>query len=94
MSCSEKSLTTQIYEQFVVCPRSGGKFQVNGAYEGYLFCPDYNLICTGTVICNDMFDCVEKESLIKNDTYSYDYEIKTNQIIDELINADIETIVN
>ena len=93
MFCSEKSLTIQIYNQFVVCPRSGGKVQVNGTYEGYLFCPDYNLICTGTVICNDMFDCVEKESLIKNDSYIYDYEIKTSQIINELINAEIETIV-
>ena len=93
MSCSEKSLTIQIYNQFVVCPRSGGKVQVNGTYEGYLYCPDYNLICTGTSICNDMFDCVEKRSLIKNKTFNYDYEIKTNQILSELINEEVETTV-
>ena len=82
--CSEKSLTIQIYNQFVVCPRAGGRVQVNGTYEGYLYCPDYNLICTGTVICNDIFDCVEKKSLIKDDTFIYDYEIKTNQLFSEL----------
>ena len=91
--CSEKSLTIQIYNQFVVCPRAGGRVQVNGTYEGYLYCPDYNLICTGTAICNDIFDCVEKKSLIKDDTFIYDYEIKTNQLFSELIDIEIETEV-
>ena len=90
MFCSERSLTIQINNWFVVCPRSGGKVQVNNIYEGYLFCPDYNLICTGKYICNDMFDCVEKGSLIKNESFVYDYEIKTSQIFDELINSQLE----
>ena len=85
MFCSEKSLTIQIYEQYVVCPRSGGKVQVNGIYEGYIFCPDYNLICSGTVMCNDIFDCVEKQSLIKETSYQYEYNILTNQIKSDLI---------
>ena len=89
MFCSEKSLTIQINNQFIVCPRAGGKLQINGAYEGYIYCPDYNLICTGTVMCNDMFECVEKESLRKNETY--DYETKTSQILDELIEENIVT---
>ena len=92
MLCSEKSLTIQINDQFVVCPRSGGKVEINGDYEGYIFCPDYNLICTGTILCNDMFDCVEKKSLIKNSTFYYDYDIKTNQLIEELINEEIEPL--
>ena len=76
--CSSKSLTIKIGEDFIVCPRAGGKIEVND-YEGYLLCPDYNLICSGTVICNDMFDCVEKKSEIKEESYIYDYEIKTSQ---------------
>ena len=86
MFCSEKSLTIKIHEQYVVCPRSGGKVQVNGTYEGFLFCPDYNLICTGIEICNDIFDCIDKNSTYKEDTYDYDYEILTNQIKSDLIN--------
>ena len=93
MFCSEKSLTIQIYNQFLVCPRGGGKVKVGGIYEGYIFCPDFNLICTGTDICNDMFDCIEKESLVRNGTFNYDYEIKTSQIYSELINAEPETLV-
>ena len=90
MFCSERSLTIQINNWFVVCPRGGGKVQVNNTYEGYFFCPDYNLICTGTVICNDLFDCIEKESSIKEETFIYDYEIKTSQIKGELIIAELE----
>ena len=53
--------------------------QVSGKYQGYILCPDYNLICTGTTLCNDMFDCVEKESLLKENTFDYDYEINTDE---------------
>ena len=90
--CSEKSLTIQVYNQYIVCPREGGIVQIKGEYIGYIYCPDYNLICTGTVMCNDMFECVEKNSLEKNDTFNYDYEIKTSQIIineNELTQSDI-----
>ena len=84
MFCSEKSLTIQINEQFIVCPRQGGKISISNNYEGNIYCPDYNLICTGTIMCNDMIDCVEKESLIKNDTYDYEYEINTSQDFSEI----------
>ena len=79
MFCSSKSLTIQIYDQYIVCPRQGGKVEIDGKYKGYLFCPDYNLICTGTKLCNDMFDCVEKQSLAKEDTYQYDYLINEDE---------------
>ena len=29
-------------------------------------------------MCNDMFDCVDKKSEIKKDSYIYDYQIKTS----------------
>ena len=80
--CSERTLTVQIHDDFIVCPRSGGKIKVEG-YEGYFLCPDYNLMCSGTVICNDMFDCVDKKSVVKNSSYYYDYKIKTSQNIED-----------
>ena len=78
--CSSKSLTIKINNNYIVCPRAGGKVKVE-KYDGYLLCPDYNLICSGTVLCNDMFDCVDKKSGIKEDSYKYDYKIKTSQNI-------------
>ncbi len=81
MHCSDKSLTIQINNTFIVCPREGGKIASFG-FDGYLLCPDYNLICSGTVLCNDMFDCVEKKSLLKN--VVYDYDSKTSQDYDTI----------
>ena len=68
MFCSEESLTIQINEEFIVCPNDGGILYINRSesnYKGYLMCPDYYLICSGTVECNNMYDCAEKESLYK-----------------------------
>ena len=79
--CSSKSLTVKINNDYIVCPREGGKIQLD-EYDGYFLCPDYKLICSGTVLCNNMFDCVDKKSEIKEDSYLYDYEIKTSQNID------------
>ena len=78
--CSSESLTVKIHENYIVCPRAGGKIEVAG-YGGYFMCPDYNLICTGTVLCNDIFDCIKKKSREKYNTYSYNYNIKTTQNI-------------
>ena len=88
MHCSEKSLTIQINNDFIVCPRPGGKIKAVN-FDGYLSCPDYNLICSGTVLCNDMFDCVTKQSSLKNNIiYDYDNDIKTTQDLEEIKNAD------
>ena len=71
MLCSSTSLTIKIKEQFLVCPREGGKVELKGDFKGYIYCPDYNLICTGSVLCNDMFDCINKESLSLEANYDY-----------------------
>ena len=76
MFCSEKTLTIKINNVYIICPRQGGKVEIEG-YNGFILCPDYNLICTGTIMCNDLFDCVEKKSLVKEAIY--DYEINTSQ---------------
>ena len=79
--CSSKSLTVKIHNDYIVCPREGGKVQIEN-YDGYFLCPDYNLICSGTILCNNMFECIDKKSEIKEDSYIYDYQIKTSQSID------------
>ena len=76
--CSSLSLTIKINNDLIVCPREGGNIKVEG-YDGYLHCPDYNLMCSGTVVCNDMFDCIAKKSLVKESSYIYDYKPITTQ---------------
>ena len=91
MYCSEKSLTIQVGDDYLVCPREGGRITGKN-FEGYLLCPDYNLICTGSVMCNNLLDCLKAESKDKENTYYYKgssssggdnellYEIETSQI--------------
>ena len=76
--CSSTSLTIQVNDDFIVCPRKGGNVKMK-QYDGFIHCPDYNLICTGTVVCNDIFDCIEKKSSYKNSTFSYEYIPVTTQ---------------
>jgi len=79
--CSSKSLTVKIFNDYIVCPRNGGKIEVDN-YDGYLLCPDYNLICSGTVLCNNALECIDKKSEIKEESYYYDYNIATSQDIE------------
>ena len=90
MLCSDKSLTIQVGDDYFVCPRGGGK--INGVgYDGYLLCPDYNLIFIGSVICNDIFDCISKRSEENTYTFNYDYDIITTQ--DSFTYKGAETII-
>ena len=43
MICSSRSLTIKIGEYYIVCPREGGKIKAKN-FDGFLLCPDYNLI--------------------------------------------------
>ena len=86
MFCSEFTLTIKIKDEYITCPRQGGKIKIynntNFNLTGYLYCPDYNLICTGTKICNDMFDCIEKESesLMLDYTYTFNEDTSSQKI--------------
>ena len=51
-------------------------------------------MCSGTVVCNDMFECVEKESLVKESSYIYDYEIKTSQNIGDAFIISADNVTN
>ena len=90
------SLTIKMKDQYVVCPRKGGKVEVNGDFTGYIYCPDYNLICTGIKVCNEMFDCIQKESLSENLIYDYDFDKektssqKISQIKNEIVSYGYE----
>ena len=94
MFCTETSLTIQIGNLFLVCPKFGGV--VNGfqnyGYYGNVECPDYNYICTGSVMCNNIQDCIEKKSVYKENTFFYDglthiYQDLTSSLNDNIKNS-------
>ena len=88
MFCTSKSLTIKVGEDYLVCPREGGKI-ISDNYNGYILCPDYNLICTGITeansyeLCNDIFSCINNQIKENEDSFSYgsykDGIIKTTQ---------------
>ena len=78
MICSSLSLTIKIGDNYLACPREGGQIKAEG-FKGYLLCPDYNLICSSTTLCNNILNCLEKQSKEKEESLYYDYEIKTTQ---------------
>ena len=79
MICSSRSLTIKIGENYIVCPRAGGKVKAEG-FNGYLLCPDYYLICGSLPLCNNLLNCLELNSVEKEESFDYDYnEIKTTQ---------------
>ena len=100
MNCSDKSLTITLYSnnidniEYIVCPRKGGMIKIGGDnvnytnYTGYLFCPDYNLICTGYVMCNNLFDCVNNQSLKQIPSYDYSINYIPSEINEKEKNID------
>ena len=50
---------------------------------------EYIKYSAGTVICNDLFDCIDKKSEAKEDTYFYDYTPITTQNYKKLDEIDI-----
>ena len=99
MFCSSQSLTIQFGEDFLVCPRGGGKI-IGEGFSGFLLCPDYNLICTGKVkendvykeyINNDILKCLENEVEEKESNYD-DYTISTTQDSTIYKRVDVETL--
>ena len=88
MKCSSKSLSIKVGDYYIVCPREGGKIFAEH-FNGFIMCPDYNLICTGSTMCNNLLDCINKKSTEKEASLlNYDYnnngdneddEIKTTQ---------------
>ena len=77
MFCTNESLTIQIGQQYFVCPQNGGIINSIQNYDGYIYCPEYNLICSGTELCNNMFDCVDKKSESKSKDALPKYTINT-----------------
>ena len=94
MYCTDTKLTVQIGNFYVVCKKNGGimNMPLISGYSGSFECPHYNTICTGTVLCNNIEDCIIKKSKARQSSYNYEgksYEfqqLRLNEIYPEIIN--------
>ena len=94
MHCSSTTLTIQIGNFYITCPRQGGVITLPdfSDYMGSLECPEYNMICTGTVICNNIEDCINKKSIIKNSSSVYEDFTYKKQSLDNLNNNNVKSL--
>ena len=51
----------------------GTKYDIENPDDlnGFLSCPDYNMVCTSNTWCNNMFDCIDRKSIPDESTYDY-----------------------
>ena len=66
-----RQINVYIGNNKITCPTNGGILDNPNGIEGQLKCPDYNIICTSNIWCNELFDCIEQESLSDLDTYDF-----------------------
>ena len=69
---TNKRIVVHYGSSSINCPTSGGTLTPSG-FKGYLICPKYIDICSSESgkLCNDMFECLDKQSKVDEDTYSY-----------------------
>ena len=65
-----KNIIVFINDLNVTCPYKGGKLKKIKGFKGEINCPDYNMICTSDIWCNEMFDCIDKKSVTDISTYN------------------------
>ena len=84
---SSTTVTLKVGSTTVECAKEGGNTTVEG-YDGEVYCPDYNLVCTGTTFCTDPIQCLKEKSEPLTDTFTYDYIPNNDQNVDASKNGE------
>ena len=94
MFCTNTTLTIQIDNIYMTCPKLGGvvRMSSDSGFIGAVECPDYNLICTGSVMCNSIESCIEKKSVVKDSSFIYDGYTCVYQRLDMIEYSHIKSI--
>lgn len=74
-----KNVIVFINDLNVTCPYKGGILKKIKGFKGQINCPEYNMVCTSEIWCNEMFDCIDKKSITDKNSYN-----ENDEIIEEL----------
>ena len=66
-----KEIILKIGSLKIICPGYRIGLTNPDGFYGEIMCPDYNLVCSSEIQCNDMLDCIEKKSTSIRSTYKY-----------------------
>ena len=64
-----KKIIVHVNDLSVECPTKGGMLKKIKGFKGKINCPEYDLICTSDIWCNEMFECIDKKSITDEKTY-------------------------
>jgi len=67
----KKEIIIKIDESKVVCPGERTTLTNIDGFTGSIECPEYNLVCSSEIPCNNMIDCINKKSTSIRSTYLY-----------------------
>ena len=95
-----KNFIVKIGDDKIICSGKYENITVDG-YNGFIICPNFNRVCTGSVYCNNALNCIDKKSVLidyesNNDEGKIededDYEIIEKYFIEEEEEYQIEQI--
>ena len=73
MNCDKvnKKININIGDKTISCP--GQEIILNNpeGLKGEIKCPDYNMVCTSDIWCDDLYDCINKNSTADENTYDF-----------------------
>ena len=71
MACdrTNKNIMVFINDLNVTCPENGGTLKKIKGFKGEINCPEYNMVCTSEIWCNEMFECIDRKSVTDYSTY-------------------------
>ena len=72
IACNYTKMSYDVYIRDVTfdCSSAGGAISVSG-FDGTFYCADFNLVCTQTVQCGNVLNCIAKQSLLVEPNYDY-----------------------
>ena len=87
MECdwTNKQIKVYIFDTTIICPGYETVLNQTNGFNGQIKCPDFNMVCTSVIWCNELFDCINKKSKANRSTYHSDY-IELEEDSDNYIN--------
>ena len=70
----KKQIIVKIGELTLNCPTYGKTINDPSGFKGSIKCPNYYDICDADALCNDMFECLNKQSRTDPNSYYYNDE--------------------
>ena len=90
----KKQIIVKIGSLSVSCPTYGKTLYDPEGFKGYINCPKYIDICNSDVLCNELYDCLDKKSSTDENNYYYNYNKDNNENINTDSSSQIFTVVD